>query len=295
MHKNAMTDCAASYGMQFGECEVKDRYLIFFDIDGTLLDNEEQVVPESTIRSIGRLREKGHQCFICTGRCRDIWPKEILDIGFDGVVGGCGTHIIYHGEELLHHTLSPELQREIADDLVTYHVDGVLEGSAHSYFHHEPWMPAVVGFFKTPRPTRDIGRKVSPEFEAGKIEFLDAEHLDFDKMALWYDETGDMAGFKEKYEDRFDFIERDPTFYEIVPKGFSKATGIRYVCEHLGVDRRFTMGFGDSTNDLTMLEYCEVSVAMGDGNPEIFSKVDYVTCGVMEDGIQKALEHFGLL
>ncbi|MEE3467302.1 MAG: HAD family hydrolase [Eubacterium sp.] len=272
-----------------------DKYLVFFDIDGTILDNEEQVVPDSTVRAIAELRRRGHQCFLCTGRCRDIWPKEILDIGFDGVVGGCGTHIIYHGEELLHHTLPQELQREIAEDLVNFHVDGVLEGSAHSYFHREPWMPAVVGFFKTPRPTRDVGRSVSPEFEAGKVEFLDADPLDFDKMALWFDETGDMAGFKAKYEDRFEFIERDPTFYEIVPRGFSKATGIQFVCEFLGVPRERTMSFGDSTNDLPMLKHTAVSIAMGDGNPEIFSEVDFVTDAVLDDGIEKALVHFGLL
>ena len=274
---------------------LKDKYFVFFDIDGTLLDNETQTVPDSTITSIERLRENGHQCFICTGRCKDIWPKEILDIGFDGVVGGCGTHIYYHGEELLHVTLPDELQREIADDLVRFHIDGVLEGSAHSYFHREPWMPEVVGFFKEPRPVAMRGETYSPEFEAGKVEFLDSPVLDFDKMALWFDETGDMAGFKKKYEDRFDFIERDPTFYEIVPKGYSKATGIRFVCEHLGVPLSRTMSFGDSTNDLPMLGITHISVAMGDGNPDIFPKVDYVTGAVMEDGIFTALAHYGLI
>ena len=279
-----------------------EKYLIFFDIDGTLIDNNEQLVPESTIRSIHALRENGHICMICTGRCGDIWPKEILDIGFDGIVGGCGTHIIYHGEELLHATLPQELQREIADDLVKYHVDGVLEGSAHSYFHREPWMPAVVGFFKEPRPVREIQKvingeasPVSPEFEAGRVEFLDSETLDFDKMALWFDETGDMAGFKKKYEDRFDFIERDPTFYEIVPKGYSKATGIAFICEHLGMTKERTIGVGDSTNDLPMLKYVGISIAMGDGNPDIFPEVDYVTSAVLDDGIEKAFKHYGLL
>jgi hypothetical protein len=114
-------------------------------------------------------------------------------------------------------------------------------------------------------------------------------------MALWFDKTSNMDAFKEKYENRFDFIERDPTFYEIVPKGCSKGTGIAFLCEHLGVDRADTIGFGDSTNDLPMLLYTGVSVAMGSGNPDIFPSVDYVTAPVMEDGIEKALKKYNII
>ena len=59
------------------------------------------------------------------------------------------------------------------------------------------------------------------------------------------------------------------------------ASGIEFMCEHLGVPRERTIGFGDSTNDLTMLEYVKLSIAMGDGNPDIFPEVDYVTAAVL--------------
>ena len=94
--------------------------MIFFDIDGTLLDEDTRTVPESTVRSLRQAKENGHQIFVCTGRCRNIWPLEVMEIGFDGVVGGCGTNIFYRGEELLHTSLDPALQREIADDLTYY-------------------------------------------------------------------------------------------------------------------------------------------------------------------------------
>ena len=73
----------------------------------------------------------------------------------------------------------------------------------------------------------------------------------------------------------------DPFFYEVVPKGYSKATGIEFICRYLQVPRERTIGFGYSTNDLPMLAFTQISVAMGDGNPDIFSKVDYVTDSVM--------------
>lgn len=69
--------------------------MLFFDIDGTLLDEKEGIVPESTVRALHQAKKNGHLLFLCTGRCKSIWPKDILEIGFDGVVGGCGTNIFY--------------------------------------------------------------------------------------------------------------------------------------------------------------------------------------------------------
>lgn len=261
-----------------------ERHMIFFDIDGTLLDEKEGIVPESTVRALQQAKQAGHLIFICTGRCQAIWPKEILEIGFDGVVGGCGTNIYYHGEELLHAKLPPDLQREIADDLTVFHIDGVLEGQQASYFRRDYWMPVVQSVFEE-------NGTFSPECQ---LFWEDAE-LDFDKMALWFDESSDMDAFKAKYEDHFDFILRDPTFYEVVPKGYSKATGIAFLCDHLGIPRQYTVGVGDSTNDLPMLDYTGISIAMGSGNPDIFPSVDFVTAPVMEDGIEKALKHYDLI
>lgn len=260
------------------------QHMIFFDIDGTLLDDELGIVPESTIRALHQAKANGHLLFICTGRCKAIWPQEILDIGFDGVVGGCGTNIYYHGEEILHARLEPSLQREVADDLSRCHVDGVLEGKCKSYFRRDYWMPVVKRIFEE-----------NGTFSAECQMFWEDAELEFDKMALWFDESSDMADFKAKYEDRFDFILRDPTFYEVVPKGYSKATGIAFLCERLGIDRSDTMGVGDSTNDLPMLEYTGISVAMGSGNPDIFPSVDYVTAAVMDDGIEKALKKYEII
>ena len=84
-------------------------------------------------------------------------------------------------------------------------------------------------------------------------------------------------------------------FYEVVPKGISKATGIEKVCEMLLIDKEDTIGFGDSANDVSMLACVNTSVAMGSGNPILFDKVTLVTDGVMEDGIAHAIEKLGLL
>ena len=51
-----------------------EQYMLFFDIDGTLLDEKEGIVPESTVRALHQAKKNGHLLFLCTGRCKSIWP-----------------------------------------------------------------------------------------------------------------------------------------------------------------------------------------------------------------------------
>ena len=75
---------------------------------------------------------------------------------------------------------------------------------------------------------------------------------------------------------------------------------ILYGCEpvsytHLGIDVKDTYAFGDSANDVDMLEFAGVGVAMGDGTDVAKEHADYVTRGLHEDGIYHALKHFALI
>ncbi len=260
-----------------------ERHILFFDIDGTLIDEETDVVPESAKAALKSARAQGHFLFLCSGRCRAIIPEDVLALGFHGMVGGCGTYIEVEGKEVFHRTIPAGLQKELIEDLRRYHIDGVLEGRDCSSFRRDYWMPQVKRIF---------GENGS--FTARTQCFWE-EDFSFDKMALWFDESSNMAEFRKKHETNFDFIERDPAFYEVVPKGVSKATGIDFVCDYLGMDKAKSISFGDSANDVPMLQCTAKSVAMGGGNPILFNLVDYVTDPVMQDGIANALKYFNLI
>ena len=62
--------------------------IIFFDVDGTLVvGGPREYIPDSAVRAIRSAREKGHLCYLCTGRsAAELYPF-ILDVGFDGVIG----------------------------------------------------------------------------------------------------------------------------------------------------------------------------------------------------------------
>ena len=77
---------------------MKNRKILFFDIDGTLLSHRTLQIPESAKRAIRKAKEKGHLVFINTGRTISVVNKEIKELGFDGYICGCGSYIEVDGE-----------------------------------------------------------------------------------------------------------------------------------------------------------------------------------------------------
>lgn len=81
---------------------------LFFDVDGTLIDEQTKIVPESTLRALKQARKNGHLVFINTGRTSCNTLDSMKHIPVDGYVCGCGTEIIYQGNVLMHSTLTKE-------------------------------------------------------------------------------------------------------------------------------------------------------------------------------------------
>ena len=78
-------------------------------------------------------------------------------------------------------------------------------------------------------------------------------------------------------------------------KGVDKAYGVRRVLDRLGRGTERTFAFGDSENDLPMLDAVETAVAMGNAMEVVKQRADYVTDPVADDGVVSGLAHFGLI
>ena len=114
---------------------MKDRKLLFFDIDGTLLSEKTHTVPQSAKEALKKAKENGHLIFINTGRPISTINQEIHDLNPDGYICGCGTYITYHDQVIYHHQLSKERCKEIASLIKKYEIDAVLESKDHVYFN----------------------------------------------------------------------------------------------------------------------------------------------------------------
>jgi Cof subfamily protein (haloacid dehalogenase superfamily) len=85
-----------------------------------------------------------------------------------------------------------------------------------------------------------------------------------------------------------------PIFTEISGTSISKASGLATLCRHLGIPRERVMAVGDNLNDLEMVEWAGLGVAMGNGAPELKAVAGVVAPTLAEDGAAWAIEHLAL-
>lgn len=257
---------------------------VFFDIDGTIWDQHMQI-PESTVKAIRKLRENGHYAFLCSGRSRsNIRSRELLDIGFDGIVASCGTHIDFHKETIFEALLAEEAVAHALAVLKKHHMPVVLEGPQYIYVDETEFLddPYVIHLRKElGNDVKEIGEDVSDIV----INKMSAEIRDanVDQMITDMGENFDVIVHKKE------------GIVEINPTGHTKATGIHRVCEILNIPLENVYAFGDSENDLDMLSYVPHGIAMGNGTENAKEAAEFVTSDIHEDGIYQGLKHYGLI
>ncbi|MDE7098672.1 MAG: Cof-type HAD-IIB family hydrolase [Ruminococcus sp.] len=259
--------------------------VIFFDIDGTIVSEDGLfTIPESTKQAISLTRKKGNITFINTGRTEFNVNRKVRELGFDGIICGCGTYIEYNGEILLYNKLKQDFCREIAGLLRKCRVTPVYEHKDGYFFDDKaPKTADLDDFLET---FVDEGIDIN-----GRVE---DSNFCFDKFVIWENEYSDMELFRHEISRYFDIIDRGNGFFENVPIGFSKATAVQLILDKLNIPPERAYAIGDSRNDLPMLKAVPNSIAMG-GAEVIYPYVSYITTSLADDGIYNALEHFNLI
>ena len=187
---------------------------------------------------------------------------------------------------MFHRSLGVSVSKQIVSQLRKYHIDAILEGKNGVYYDCDMNICSE-------EVLRIKTRHIKVGFYKGQT--FDDPEIDFDKLVIWTNEDSDFDAFHKEFKTILEFIHRGQNFYELVPLGFSKATGIKYLTDHLDIPYENTYAIGDSTNDLSMLEYVKNSVAMGNSHPLLFDLVSFVTKDIEEDGIDYALNHYNII
>ena len=260
--------------------------VVFFDIDGTIVDDRTQKIPESTVRAVARLREGGHIPVINTGRPYSHIDPRVRAMAFSGFVCGCGMEVILDGKYLYENypdtalcTLVRDTVRDCRMQVLYETRDGAILTDGELSTHRFEVM--------------EVNRMKKKGFEVKEIDSL--PQPSFMKLVTFDGPGCRHEEFKARMEPYYTCIERGYTMLELVKKGCSKAKGMEILLSALGASREEAFAIGDSTNDLPMFEMARHTVCMGGGMEELKARAEYITAPVLEDGIEKALQHYGLI
>ena len=256
---------------------------LFFDYDGTIITNRTAEMPEDIPELFRRLKDEGHLLFLNTGRTQSILDPRCRSLPFDGKILGCGSSVELNGKTLYEFRLPPAHCTQIAEQLRELGIEGFLEGSQVLYYTDR---------FTEPHLADCLARYLKNGVNVKKASELDEP---FTKMFLHFPAPEILGRFQKHWAGIFDFIDRGGAFWELVPSGHSKATGMRLVMERLELKPENCYAFGDSNNDRPMLALVPNSALIGAGNAELRQIVRYVSSGVLDGGLAEAVRAFGLV
>lgn len=259
--------------------------VVFFDIDGTIVDDETQIIPESAIRAVAKLRQNGHIPVVNTGRPYSHIDPRVREMDFAGYVCACGMEILLDGQWLTRQHPSVEICRAVRDAVRGCRMQVVYEADDGMILTDGGWSTH-------PSAVKEAKRMAAKGFTVRELDTLPEPCF----MKLVNFETPESQ--REEYlrctAPWFDCIDRI-TLLELVLKGCSKAGGMEILLNHLGASKENSLAIGDSTNDLPMFAAAKHTVCMGGGMEALKARAEYITAPVLEDGIEMALNHFGLI
>lgn len=236
--------------------------LIALDLDGTLLDLQGTISNENQTW-IDKARNRGIEVTIATGRPRRLMTRylEQLNLRVPYVVANGSEVWDENGTLLERHTIK--------------HEDVAFLLNVAQRYGTVFWSSIVDHVFKP----GEIPDKIE-NYQWLKFGFKS----DQDEVIkqIWECLT--------EYE-KLEITSSDPQNIEVNPLGISKATGLRKVCEHLKIQPHQVIAMGDGLNDITMMKWSGLGIAMGNAHAQVKSAAGRVTDHHLQDGVARAIEN----
>lgn len=266
--------------------------LIAIDLDGTFLDEDSKISPRNK-HAVREAVKRGVILTIATGRMfrTSIPYVRELELNVDWPM------INYHGalikttesrETLYYQPLDNSLAVSIAKyaEAEGYHVNVFIEDRLYIEAENE--------FSRYYQSIADV------DLEAvGKLTpFLKQRGEDPVKLTIinWDGRICDIeAALKARFGDKIAALQSLPHFLEITNRLATKGQALRWLARWFNIRPEEIIAFGDSYNDLDMIEYAGLGVAMANARPEIRRSADLVTASNAEDGVARIIEDYVLL
>lgn len=269
-----------------------DVKIIALDLDDTLLTEDLTITP----RTVGVLRKtatKGIYVVLASGRLENAMFSYVRTLSIAGLqqgrflicLNGSSVHDLHLRQQIYSRVVPAEILRFV------YREASARGLPVQVYDAGEIFVSFGNEWSERDKNLSKLKLSVVDDYE----NFLSR---DFSKMVIPF-EPEKLKQFekflKESLAGKAEIFTSKPYFLEVLPVNSGKGNALEWLCGELKIPQSQTMVFGDSFNDLSMIEYSAHGVAMCNGQPEILECADYVTrLDNNHDGIADFLEEFVL-
>lgn len=267
--------------------------LVILDIDGTIAGESNQVNP-AVVEALQAVKAQGVQIAIATGRMyrSALYFAQAIDADLPIICyNGAWIQDVQTGERLWHQPVPIELAEELLD--YCEQPDRCADLEVHFYQDDELYVREITEYtrqyIERSRIVANAVGDLRNILEAPPTKVLAMSHKPEVTTTL-------LSTLKQRYSrEELYLTQSNPYFVEACHPGASKGKAVRYLVEEvLNLNGKNTIAIGDNFNDLEMLHYAGLGVAMGDAPSEVKAIADWVAPNVEADGVVAALEKFVL-
>ena len=268
--------------------------LVALDMDGTCLSTQKEFTPR-TRRAVQTLIDRGYVVVPSTGRSFRGLAEHVLGLrGVRYVISADGAYVTdcVTGNQLWKQTIPCSLAAEIVDQLLT-------EGNCTYFTRDDSECTHIMACTSREDYGRLFWRSDFPKPEEIITEsfgdYVLKEGGNVPKLGVFFSRPDGFEFYESLFAGQYpevSYFRADENLLEVTACNTSKGKALRFLAESLGISREEVCAFGDNGNDIEMLEYAGLGVAMGNAIPSVLDRADVVAGTNDEEGVACFLERF---
>jgi Cof subfamily protein (haloacid dehalogenase superfamily) len=262
------------------------RRAIFLDVDGTYALHGK--VPDAHVRAVRAARAAGHKVFLCTGRPVSALTHHLVEAGFDGFVAAAGAYVEVGGEVVANENFPVEVAAPLLALLDEHEVAYIVENSAELLLPRRSAHLLARALNAYGGDEADVTIEIVDDLSDVRFAKLVCFGGDRPISEIIAPLGSGVAVIGNSIPDL------GLGAGEIYQAHITKAVGIVPALEALSMTQEQTVAFGDGLNDLEMLRFAAVSVAIEGSDPRVLEAATHRAAPPDRNGLAIAFEELGL-
>lgn len=253
--------------------------IVFFDVDGTLIDYKTGIMSDSTKHVIQKLKSEGMHIVAATGRPLSMC-KELELLGIDTFITANGAYV-KHRNKVVYKSI---IDKQIVNNIKSL---AAQSGQALTFFTEDLYFNGV----KSPETLQALEQTLSLKHYPKIDEYITDKEI---YLMCLYGTEQTLETYKQTLPTLI-FQQWHPYICNVLQREISKSIAAKAVLDYFNFSAAEAMAFGDGENDIDLLQLVGLGIAMGNGHEKLKQVANFVTKNCDQDGIEFALKHMKII